>query len=201
MCPAMPSTTSRGCGIFLPVITSVSKAAGSYPGERSRLFGSQWHLLWQPLTRSNFSACACPLYAFCRRQEPQAVGSLSDAITVSSKVRALHCQLCLRWLACSCCVLPAQACLIVHMATAASSQAPTRAVLTSPVFDSRHILIVCLCSTHSSNFVMTAAAQNLLCLQLAASIGVSFDDPFKIWLLGSCVPAVLGEWTNPLASF
>lgn len=40
---------------------------------------------------------------------------------------------------------------------------------------------------------MTAAGQNLLCLQLAASIGVSLDDPFKLWLTGSCVPAVLGE--------
>jgi hypothetical protein len=51
----------------------------------------------------------------------------------------------------------------------------------------------CICSTHSSNFVMTAAAQNLLCLQLAAGIGVQFDDPFKTWLLGACVPATLGE--------
>lgn len=41
---------------------------------------------------------------------------------------------------------------------------------------------------------MTAAAQNLLCLQLAASIGVTLDDPFKLWLLGSCVPATLGAF-------
>jgi DASS family divalent anion:Na+ symporter len=33
VCPAMPSTTSRAAGIFMPVITSVSKAAGSYPGD------------------------------------------------------------------------------------------------------------------------------------------------------------------------
>lgn len=36
VCPAMPSTTSRAAGIFMPVITSVSKAAGSYPGEQSQ---------------------------------------------------------------------------------------------------------------------------------------------------------------------
>jgi di/tricarboxylate transporter len=34
VCPAMPSTTSRAAGIFMPVITSVSKAAGSYAGEQ-----------------------------------------------------------------------------------------------------------------------------------------------------------------------
>jgi hypothetical protein len=49
-------------------------------------------------------------------------------------------------------------------------------------------------SVHSSNFVMTAAAQNLLCLQMAASVGVTLDDPFVTWLSGSCVPVLLGEW-------
>lgn len=52
------------------------------------------------------------------------------------------------------------------------------------------------CSMHSSNFVMTAAAQNLLCLQLAAGIGVILDDPFQIWLKGSCVPAALGKYAG-----
>jgi DASS family divalent anion:Na+ symporter len=47
-------------------------------------------------------------------------------------------------------------------------------------------------SVHSSNFVMTAAAQNLLCLQMAASVGVSLDDPFMTWLAGSSVPVLLG---------
>lgn len=102
VCPTMPSTTSRAAGIFMPVITSVSKAAGSYPGEKSR------KRLGAFLTQSQFQA-----------------------------------------------------------------------------------------STHSSNFVMTAAGQNLLCLQLAASIGVSLDDPFKLWLTGSCVPAVLGVLLTP----
>ena len=39
VCPAMPSTTSRAAGIFMPVITSVSKAAGSYPGEAHAVYG------------------------------------------------------------------------------------------------------------------------------------------------------------------
>lgn len=30
--PAMPSTTARAAGVFMPVITSVSHAAGSMPG-------------------------------------------------------------------------------------------------------------------------------------------------------------------------
>jgi hypothetical protein len=51
-------------------------------------------------------------------------------------------------------------------------------------------------SVHSSNFVMTAAAQNLLCLQMAASVGVTLDDPFLTWLSGSCVPVLLGEDCN-----
>lgn len=51
-------------------------------------------------------------------------------------------------------------------------------------------------SVHSSNFVMTAAAQNLLCLQMAASVGVSLGDPFMTWLAGSSVPVLLGEHSN-----
>lgn len=35
--PAMPSTTARAAGIFLPVIKSVSAAAGSYPGGACRV--------------------------------------------------------------------------------------------------------------------------------------------------------------------
>jgi hypothetical protein len=36
MAPAMPSTTARAGGIFMPVITSLSAASGSLPGERGR---------------------------------------------------------------------------------------------------------------------------------------------------------------------
>ena len=36
--PAVASTTSRAAGIFMPVITSVSQAAGSLPGELM-----EWH--------------------------------------------------------------------------------------------------------------------------------------------------------------
>jgi DASS family divalent anion:Na+ symporter len=48
-------------------------------------------------------------------------------------------------------------------------------------------------SAHSSNFVPTAAAQNLLCLQLAASIGAPVPDPFMTWVQGAVVPVLIGE--------
>lgn len=34
--PAMPSTTARAGGIFLPIIKSLSLSSGSLPGEESR---------------------------------------------------------------------------------------------------------------------------------------------------------------------
>lgn len=48
-------------------------------------------------------------------------------------------------------------------------------------------------SVHSSNLVVTAGAQNLLCLQLAASVGVRLNDPFVVWLSGAWLPALLGR--------
>lgn len=38
--PAMPSTSARAGGIFMPIIKSLSEAAGSYPGESSKKLGS-----------------------------------------------------------------------------------------------------------------------------------------------------------------
>lgn len=38
--PAMPSTSARAGGIFMPIIKSLSEAAGSYPGETSKKLGS-----------------------------------------------------------------------------------------------------------------------------------------------------------------
>ncbi|WIA38713.1 hypothetical protein OEZ86_002013 [Tetradesmus obliquus] len=100
--PAMPSTTARAAGIFMPVIKSVSQAVGSMPGDESRK----------------------QLGAFLMQAQFQS-------------------------------------------------------------------------SVHSSNFVMTAAAQNLLCLQMAASVGVSLGDPFMTWLAGSSVPVLLGVVLTP----
>jgi divalent anion:Na+ symporter, DASS family len=38
--PAMPSTSARAGGIFLPIIKSLSEGAGSFPGETSKKLGS-----------------------------------------------------------------------------------------------------------------------------------------------------------------
>lgn len=38
--PAMPSTSARAGGLFLPIIKSLSEAAGSFPGETSKRLGS-----------------------------------------------------------------------------------------------------------------------------------------------------------------
>jgi divalent anion:Na+ symporter, DASS family len=38
--PAMPSTSARAGGLFMPIIKSLSESAGSYPGESSKKLGS-----------------------------------------------------------------------------------------------------------------------------------------------------------------
>lgn len=44
---------------------------------------------------------------------------------------------------------------------------------------------------------VTAAAQNLLCLKLAAELGAPIPDPWVTWFKGACVPALLGLITIP----
>jgi DASS family divalent anion:Na+ symporter len=48
--PAMPSTTARAAGIFMPVIKSVSQAVGSMPGEIPRDCG-----VWRGLAGQHVS--------------------------------------------------------------------------------------------------------------------------------------------------
>lgn len=51
--PAMPSTTARAGGVFLPIIKSLSLSAGSKPGDpSSRKLGSY-------LIQSQFQVCLC----------------------------------------------------------------------------------------------------------------------------------------------
>lgn len=50
---------------------------------------------------------------------------------------------------------------------------------------------------HSSCLFLTAAAQNLLCLKLAAEVGAVVPSPFNTWALGACVPAVIGLFLTP----
>ena len=54
--PAMPSTSARAGGIFMPIIKSLSEAAGSFPGETSKRLGS--YLVFT-IMHVCFFACAC----------------------------------------------------------------------------------------------------------------------------------------------
>jgi len=147
-----------------------------------------------------------PLHADCcsmlnrRREEPQTAGCFFDAVPVSDEVRTLGCTLRhekkhpggdflltrhehLQHLLV--CRFLALRCQLLNADTSRASEPYACSVMCCPA--------ACTCSVHSSNFVMTAAAQNLLCLQLASGIGVVLDDPFKLWLVGGCVPAALGK--------
>jgi len=99
--PAMPSTTARAGGIFMPIIKFLSKSAGSEPDEGRRKLGAF-------LVQTQFQA-----------------------------------------------------------------------------------------STQSSALFVTAAAQNLLCLKLAAELGAPIGDPWVTWFKGAFVPSVLGLLTIP----
>jgi di/tricarboxylate transporter len=49
----------------------------------------------------------------------------------------------------------------------------------------------------SSGLFVTAAAQNLLCLKLAAELGVIVPDAWMTWFKGAIVPAVIGTIAIP----
>ena len=48
---------------------------------------------------------------------------------------------------------------------------------------------------------MTAAAQNLLSLKLAASLGIVIASPWLTWFKAACVPAIVGLAVTPLLVF
>lgn len=56
-------------------------------------------------------------------------------------------------------------------------------------------------SVHSSALFLTAAAQNLLCMKLAAELGVNIPSPWVTWFKGAAVPALLGLLITPLIMF
>ena len=105
LAPAMPSTTARAGGVYLPIIKSLAKNAGSEPGPTANKLG-----------------------AFLIQTQLQSSG-------------------------------------------------------------------------HSSAMCMTAAAQNLLSLKLAASLGVVIASPWLTWFKAACVPAIVGRAVTPLLVF
>lgn len=52
-------------------------------------------------------------------------------------------------------------------------------------------------SSHTSALFLTAAAQNLLCLKLAADYIGTISNPFGTWFIGALVPAILGGYPQP----
>lgn len=52
-------------------------------------------------------------------------------------------------------------------------------------------------SNHTSALFLTAAAQNLLCLNLAASLGVVINNAWTTWFIAACVPALVGILVTP----
>jgi DASS family divalent anion:Na+ symporter len=53
-------------------------------------------------------------------------------------------------------------------------------------------------SSFSSNLFLTASAQNLLCLNMAAKLGAVVPDSFATWFIGASVPCLVGLALTPL---
>lgn len=45
---------------------------------------------------------------------------------------------------------------------------------------------------HTSSLFLTASAQNLLCLNLAAELGAVVNDQFYQWIAGAALPCLIG---------
>ncbi|KAF8064503.1 DIT2-1 [Scenedesmus sp. PABB004] len=56
-------------------------------------------------------------------------------------------------------------------------------------------------SSYSSALFLTSGAQNLLCLQIAAELGVVVPDAFTTWFVGCLPPALLGMAITPILLF
>lgn len=56
-------------------------------------------------------------------------------------------------------------------------------------------------SNFSSNLFLTAAAQNLLCMDLAAQAGVAVSSPWLTWFIAAAPPCILGMVLTPLVMY
>lgn len=106
LAPAMPSTSARAGGIFMPIIKSLSASSGSLPNEPSRTRMGAF------LTQSQFQT-----------------------------------------------------------------------------------------SIHSSSLFLTASAQNLLCLNMAAELGAVVPNQFFTWMAGAALPSIVGMLITPFIIF
>ena len=56
-------------------------------------------------------------------------------------------------------------------------------------------------SVNSSAMFLTAAAQNLLCMKLAAELGVLVPSPWVTWFYAAALPALIGIIVTPFLMF
>jgi hypothetical protein len=56
-------------------------------------------------------------------------------------------------------------------------------------------------SNFSSNLFLTAAAQNLLCLDLAAQAGAAVSSPWLTWFIAAAPPCIVGMLVTPLVMY
>ena len=56
-------------------------------------------------------------------------------------------------------------------------------------------------SNFSSNLFLTAAAQNLLCLDLAAQAGIKLASPWLDWFIAAAPPCIVGILLTPLIMY
>ncbi len=45
---------------------------------------------------------------------------------------------------------------------------------------------------HTTSFILTASAQNLLCLNMAEELGAVVSNSFMQWMAGAAVPSLIG---------
>ena len=53
----------------------------------------------------------------------------------------------------------------------------------------------------TSCLLVSAAAQNFLCMQIAIGMGIPFTNPFMDWLIASSVPSILGILATPIVIY
>lgn len=60
------------------------------------------------------------------------------------------------------------------------------------------LINVCQCNNSTSALFLTAAAQNLLCIKLAESLGVRIPNRWITWLKASSLPALVSLLATPI---
>jgi di/tricarboxylate transporter len=194
--PAMPSTTARAGGVFLPIISSLSLASGSKPNDPSSkklgayLIQTQFQvghldqlLLWYQSFLANHSVKEI-FWLFQRilwviLYSPNVTASfriwtcLLEEPFYSNQQMTSHV-----WLISKLMVITLQARTKMHFP-------PTTGQACG----------------QSSALYLTGAAQNLLCLNLAKGLGVEIANPWMAWFKAASLPALVALLTTPLLMY